>query len=188
LTVSPKLVVVHSPARQTVTAMVAVPVWLVAGVRVMVQLVPLLLSTILVLGTRVGLDELAVTVRPVPVVPAWPTVNAKGPQLVLTLIVWLAIDEMVGGTAGALTVNPKLVELQSEPAHTVRVMVAVPLWLAAGFTITVQFVPVPLSTMLPLGTKVVFEEAPVTVKVPVEVPLWPTVKGNGPQLVLALIV
>ena len=100
----------------------------------------------------------------------------------------MATAEIVGGVGGVFTVNPKLVEVQSVPAHTVRVMVAVPLWLAAGVTVTVQLVPLPLSTILALGTNVGLEEAPVTVRVPLEVPLWPTVKAKGPQPVLALIV
>ena len=154
-----------------------------AGVTLTVRLVPVPPSTILLLGARVGFEEEPVTVKLVAAAPVWPTVNDNGPQLALALIVWLATAVMVGG-GSALTVTPKLVELQSVPAHTVRVMVAVPVWLAAGVTVTVQLVPLPLSATLVLGTNVGFEDAAVTVNGPVEVPLWPTLKAKGPQLEL----
>ena len=60
---------------------------MVTGATVTVQFVPLLFNTILVLGTMVGLEELAVTVRPAPEVPGWPTVNVKGPQVLLAVMV-----------------------------------------------------------------------------------------------------
>ena len=60
--------------------------------------------------------------------------------------------------------------------------------MAAGATVTVQFVPLPLSTRLLLGIRVVLAEAAETVRLPLVVPLWPTVNANGPQLVLAVMV
>jgi hypothetical protein len=125
LTVSVKLVEVHCDPPHTVRVIVAVPLWLAAGVTVTVRLVPLPPSTMLVLGTKVGFEGEPVTVKLVAEAPVWPTVKDKGPQLALALMVWLATAVIVGG-GSALTVKEKLVELQSVPAHTVRVMVAVP--------------------------------------------------------------
>jgi hypothetical protein len=58
----------------------------------------------LLLGKSVGLEELPETVNPAPEVPAWPTENANGPHVVLILMVWLAIDDMVGGASGAFSI------------------------------------------------------------------------------------
>ena len=61
LTVRVKLVLVLSKPSLTVRVIVAVPVCPLAGVTVTERLAPLPPKTILTLGTRVGLEELAVT-------------------------------------------------------------------------------------------------------------------------------
>ena len=52
----------------------------------------------------------------------------------------------------------------SVPSLTVSVMVAVPLWFAAGVTVTVRAAPLPPRTMFASGTSVWFDEVAVTVE------------------------
>src|SRR5437879_9325303 len=78
---------------------------------------------------------------------------------------------------GALTVNRKLSLAVRLPSLTVTVLVAVPVWLRAGVTVTVRLAPEPPKTMLARGTKVGLEEAPETVRLPTAVCESPTVKA-----------
>src|SRR3989442_11758810 len=88
--------------------------------------------------------------------------------------------EMVGAVfAGALTVNTKLSLAVRLPSLTVTVIVAVPVWLRAGLTVTVRLAPEPPKTMLAAGTKVGLEEAPETTRLPAAVCASPTVKAIG---------
>src|SRR6266568_5508443 len=90
--------------------------------------------------------------------------------------------EMVGAVfAVALTVNTKLSLAVRLPSLTVTVMVAVPVWLEAGVTVTVRFAPEPPKTMLALGTKVGLEEAPETIRLPAAVCPSPIVNGIGAE-------
>ena len=82
------------------------------------------------------------------------------------------------GAAVSLTVKPKLVvAVPPAPSATFKVMVAVPALFAAGVKVRVRVAPVPLITRLPLGTKVVFEEVPVTVSEATGVSMSPTSNG-----------
>jgi len=71
----------------TVTVMVAVPVCPAAGVTVTVRLAPLPPNAMLAFGTRVGLEELPLTVKLAAAVSASPTVKASGPAAAPWLIV-----------------------------------------------------------------------------------------------------
>ena len=79
MTVSTKLVLLVACPSLTRKVMVAVPLWPGAGVTVAVRLVPLPPNTTLALGTRVGLEELAVSTRLFTAVSASLTVKASGP-------------------------------------------------------------------------------------------------------------
>ena len=65
----------------------AIPVCPAAGATVIVQLVPLLVSAIFELGTNVGFEEVADTVRFAVGVSASVIVNARGGVALLALIV-----------------------------------------------------------------------------------------------------
>jgi len=70
----------------TLTVIVAVPVCPAAGVTVTVRLAPLPPKTILLKGTRVGLDEFELTMRLPRDVSTSPMVKLRGPVEVSTLI------------------------------------------------------------------------------------------------------
>ena len=95
---------------------------------------------------------------------------------------------MVGRSLTAVTVSRKLDVAVAVPSLTVRVMVDVPFWFAAGVTVTVRVAPLPLKTRLALGTNVVFDELPVTVRLATAVSASPTVKASAPVFVSSLIV
>ena len=96
-TVRRKFVVVQSDVSQTVSEIVAVPVWPEAGVTATDQFAPLLVKTIPLAGTKVGLEQAAETVRPGAGVCWSLTENASGPVPVFTLIVCAAIPVIDGG-------------------------------------------------------------------------------------------
>src|SRR6266496_2246483 len=66
------------------------------------------------------------------------------------------------------------------PSLTVTVMIAFPVWLVAGATLTVRLAPEPPKTILAFGTSVGFEEEPLTAKLPGAVSASFTVKAIGP--------
>jgi hypothetical protein len=68
----------------------------------------------------------------------------------------------------------------SVPSLTVTVIVAVPDCDATGVMETVRLFPLPPKTMAELGTSVVFEEEPVTARLPAAVSASLTVKANAP--------
>src|SRR6266568_1720908 len=165
LTVNTKLLLAVRLPSLTVTVIVAVPVWLSAGVTVTVRLAPEPPKTMLAPGTKVGFEEAPETVRLPAAVCASPTVKAIGAVAVFWLVERLAMLEMVGAVfAVALTVNTKLSLAVRLPSLTVTVIVVVPVWLSAGVTVTVRFAPEPPNTMLASGTKVGLEEAAVTIR------------------------
>src|ERR1043166_6655942 len=86
-TVSTKLALVLLCPSLTLTAIVAVPVWFVAGVTVTVRLLPLPPKTILLVGTSVGFEDPALNVRPVSGVSTSPIVNPSGTVVSFTLMV-----------------------------------------------------------------------------------------------------
>ena len=67
-------------------------------------------------------------------------------------------------------------------------IVAVPDWLAAGVTVTVRFAVLPPSTTFAVGTRVVFDELRVTVRLPAAVSASPMVKVIAPVLESSSIV
>ena len=83
------------------------------------------------------------TVRLAAAVSTSPIVNASGPVVAPTLIVWFAMPVIVGASLTALTVTTKLLVTVYCPSLTPTVIVAVPLWLVAGLTVTVRFAPLP---------------------------------------------
>ena len=97
LTVTVKVSVAVPPLpSETVRVMVALPVWLAAGVMVTVRLAPLPLMTILPLGISVVLLELPVSVSELAAVSVSPMVTASAEVAPPSLMVWLLTSEMVG--------------------------------------------------------------------------------------------
>src|SRR5262245_55693042 len=103
LTVNTNVSLAVNAPSLTVTVIVAVPNWFVAGVTVTFRLAPLPPKTMFPLGTSVGLDELPLAVRLAAAVSASPTVKAIVAVDVSSAVVWSVIFEMVGGVlAGVL--------------------------------------------------------------------------------------
>src|SRR4051812_33164838 len=155
-----------------VTVTVAVPVWPEVGLPVTVRLAPLPPNVIPEFGTSVALLELPLSVRLPAVVSASPTVKLIGPTVVPAVVVWLGMLEIVGAvlvTGAALTVSVKLRLAVVVPSFTVRLTVAVPVWPAAAFTVTVRVPPLPPRVMLPLGTSVVLLDEELSVRLPAAV-------------------
>src|SRR6266566_4240848 len=189
LTVNTKLSLLVRLPSLTVTVIVAVPVWFGAGVTVTVRFAPEPPKTMLATGTKVGLEEAPETTRLPTAVCASPTVKAIAAVAVFWLVDRSAMLEIVGAVlAVALTVNTKLSLAVRLPSLTVTVMVAVPVWLRAGVTVTVRLAPEPPKTMLPAGTKVGLEEAPETVRLPTAVWESPTVRAIGAVAVFCVVV
>src|SRR5438094_820261 len=158
--------------------MVAVPVWLRAGVTVTVRFAPEPPKTMLATGIRAGLEDVLERTRLPAAVCASPTVKAIGAVGIFWLVDRSAMLEIVGAVlAVALTVNTKLSLAVRLPSLTVTVMVAVSVWLRAGVTVTVRFAREPPKTMLATGIKVGLEEAPERSRLPAKVCGSPTVKS-----------
>ncbi len=104
MTVSRKLLLALREPSLTVTVTVAVPDWLLRGVRVTVRLEPLPPKTMLLLGSSVGLEEAPETSRLAAAVSASPTVNGRAAVEAPWVMVWLAKLEMTGAvfTGGVL--------------------------------------------------------------------------------------
>ena len=77
-------------------------------------------------GTKVVFEEPFVRVRDDAAVSASPTVNASAPVFASSLIVWLAISEIVGASFTAVTVSTNVSLAVKVPSDTVTVMVDVP--------------------------------------------------------------
>src|SRR5439155_14351045 len=127
----------------TVTVMVALPDWFVAGINVTVRLEPLPPKRILPFGTSPGLEEVPLTVRLEAGLSASPTVKLIGPVEVSWLIVLSGIFEIVGASFTGVTVNTNVSLLLRAPSLTVTVMVALPDWFVAGINVTVRLEPLP---------------------------------------------
>src|SRR5438477_566721 len=168
--------------------MVAVPVWLRAGVTVTVRLAPEPPKTMLATGTRAGLEEAPETIRLPTAVCASPTVKALGAVAVFWLVDKSAkIGRVWGRVGGEFTVSTRLSLALRLQSLKLTVMVAVPVWLRAGVTVTVRLAPEPPKTMLPDGTRVGLEEAPETIRLPAAVCASPTVKALGAVAVFWLV-
>src|SRR4051794_11713275 len=131
---------------------------------VRVRFEPLPPITILLKGTREGLEELKFSNRFPTGDSASPTVKGRGSVLVSIGISRSAIREIAGGSFTGFTVTAKIALALDRPSLTVSVMVALPLWLVAGRTVTVRWVPLPPKTMLAGGTSVGLDEALLSVR------------------------
>ena len=87
------------------------------------------------------------------------------------------------GPVGALTVSKKVSVVNRAPSKTSSVIVAVPLWAAAGVTVTVRAVPLPPKTMFASGTSAVFDERPSMMRLAAgDSPPSSTVTASAPVL------
>src|ERR1043166_2692943 len=180
LTVSRKLVELVPPlASVTVKVIVVAPNWFCAGVSVTVRLLPLPPRTIFELGTRAGFEELPVTTRLPAGVSISPTVKAIAPLGVSSLMATLAIAEMVGRSLTDNTVRMKEPLVVAAPSLTLKVIVVVPNWFAAGVIVAMRLAPLPLKTMFPTGTRPALEDAADKVMLPGAVSTSPTTKGTA---------
>src|SRR6476469_9331740 len=95
---------------------------------------------------------------------------------------------MAGAVFTLFTVNTNVSEALDVPSLTVTVIVALPVWPAAGVTVTVRFEPLPPNTMFAFGTRVVLEELPVTVRFVACVSGSPMVNGIAGVGVFTMVV
>ena len=159
----------------TVTVMVAVPIWLEAGVIVTVRDPPLPPKTMLLFGTSVRFEE-------VPETPSEPSAVStslivKGIALVgvSSLVLLFVISDIVGKSLTEFTVSWNVSRLESvSPSVTVIVIVAEPNWFAAGVTVTVRSAPTPPKVIFAFGTSVRLDDEPETTKSPTGVSASPT--------------
>src|SRR5262245_18643280 len=105
----------------TVTWMVAVPVWPGGGITWIVRTAPLPPKRILLLGTRVGLEDSPLTSKFSTAVSASPTVKATGVMEVLMLVLWSGMSEIVGTglTPWTTMATPLTMELAQPLEETV---------------------------------------------------------------------
>ena len=89
----------------TIMLTVEVPLWFTRGVSVTVRLLPLPPNEMPFVGSNVAAEDAAHTLRLPAGVSLSPMTNGIGPELELVAIVWLAMDEIVGGE---LTVTVKV--------------------------------------------------------------------------------
>jgi hypothetical protein len=188
VTVRTNVSLAESVPSLTETVIVAEPVWPVAGVTETVRLDPLPPNEMFPAGTNVRLDDVAETVRNPVEVSASPTVKAIAPVVVLPTIERLAMSPIVGAVFNAVTVRVKAVLAESEPSLTVAVIVAVPLWPAAGVTVKVREAPLPPRTRPDWGTSVEFEDDAVSTRLATGVESSPKVRLSAPVLPLAEMV
>ncbi len=85
--------------------MVAIPLWFASGVTLTVRFPPLPARTIFPFGISDVLFDDPVTARVAKGVSTSVTVNANAPVELSSLIVWLAIDDIVGRSFIAFTVT-----------------------------------------------------------------------------------
>ena len=110
----------------TVTVMVLMPLWLEAGVMLIVRFAPVPARAMFVFGTRVVFDEVAVTVKE-PGVSTSPTVKAILPVAMSSFVDLSVISLMVGRSLTAFTVNTKVsLAVPLLASLTVTVIVLVP--------------------------------------------------------------
>src|SRR5689334_9139013 len=106
-----------------------------------------------------------------------------------SVTVLLPIAASVGGSFTGVTETVNVVGVVVVPSPTVNVIVTgPPFWLAAGVTVTVRFAPLPPITTFALGMTVVFDDEPVTVRLPAAVSTSPTVNDSAPVDESSLIV
>src|SRR4051812_37942818 len=188
VTVTAKLLLVVNGPSLTLRVMVVVPFWFVAGVTVTVRLDPLPPNTMLFKGTRDRLDEALPRVRLPAAVSASPMVKLRAELAVSSFTVWSVMLVIVGGVLAASTVRIKLVLVVACPSPTLTVIVAVPLWLAAGVTVTVRLAPLPPNTIPVSGTRVGLDEPLLKVRLAAAVSTSPIVKPSAAVAESRLIV
>ena len=96
------------------------------GVTVTVRAAPLPPKVMFVFGTSVVSDELPDTVKLPTGVSVSPIVNDRAVVDPSSLIVWLAIEVMVGTSFTTVTVTVNEVDAESDPSLAVSVMVDEP--------------------------------------------------------------
>src|ERR1035437_5550087 len=99
----------------TVIVMGATPAWPPAGVTVTVRLLPLPPKTMLALGTKAVLAEVADRARLAAGVSRSATVNPMGGAAVFRSVLVREIAEIAGAVLAAKTVTVKLVLLEAPP-------------------------------------------------------------------------
>src|SRR5437899_4197351 len=120
-------------------------------------------------------DEKPVSVRFCAGVSRSATVNANGPALESSAIVWVPTDEIVGGSLTEFTVNTKeFVVLVPSGSSTTNVIRAVPNWFVAGKSVTKRLLPVPLKEMFSFGSRLVLDEEAVRDRSAIELSTSPT--------------
>ena len=163
----------------TVTVIVVDPDWLAKGVAFSVRFAPDPPKTRFALGIKPAFEEVALNTRLAAGVSASPTVKLRDPVALSSLICRSGRSEIVGGKFGVITVSVKESLALSAPSLTVTVIVAVPVCPAAGVSVIDRLFPLPPKTMLPFGTKSVFDELALTIKLPAGVSVSLTVKARA---------
>jgi hypothetical protein len=174
-------------ASLTVSVTVATPNCSGFGTRVIVLLVPE--PPIWMLWNKDGFDESAKTLRLPAGVSTSETVNGIAALGVSSLIAISAILEITGESlkGSAVTLNV-VVAVPPLASVTTMLIVAVPVLLVAGVTVTNRFVPLPPSTTFAFGIRVTSDEVADRVRLAAEVSTSVIVKASGPVDVSSLIV
>src|SRR5262249_20602162 len=156
-----KLVVLVEEPSLTPIVIVVVPVWLEVGLIVTLRVPPTPPKSMLELGTRAGLEELALMLRAPTGVSGSATVKEIGLVGVFSMVLWFAIGESSGGvlppTEGFTFTRNELIEVWLALSVTLTVMVAVPLCPGTGPTVKLM-APAPDSLNASLGISDGLEE------------------------------
>src|SRR5688500_16914471 len=131
----------------TVIVILEVPLAPAIGVIVTVLAAPVPANEMLATGTRLVLDDEALSAKLFSGVSASPMVKEIGSVAVPSAVDCGPIAEIVGSSL-VVTVNSKSVEVVLTPSLTVIVIVADPLWPEAGVSITFLAPPLPPKVML----------------------------------------
>lgn len=182
LTVITKLVLVEALPSLTLRVMIELPYWFGAGVTVTVRWDPVPARRIFAWWTKVVLDDSAVTTSDPAAVSTSPTVKAREPVDVSSLITLLATALIVGASFTAVTVRRNVSDAVASPLLTVTVIRLLPVWFAKGVTDTVRDPPLPPNTMFPFKTKPVLLEPPETLREEAGVIRSEMVHAIGPVL------
>src|ERR1043166_379840 len=121
----------------TVKVMVALPNRLAAGAIVKVRFVEVPDSTRFWFGTRLVLEELAVTRRLLAGMVELCTVKEMGPAVVSSSMVWVGMLEILGAPLTVMVKDRVTILLLGWASLAVTVMVAMPLELAVGVKVRV---------------------------------------------------
>jgi len=157
------------PLSVTFKTILAVPDILRAGVKVAVQfgyVPPIIKSDPITAGIKAALEVDATLMLALEQLMLGdesisPMVKFKV-TAVSSLVVALAIVEIVGASLTAFTVRTNVLDAVASPSETVKVIVEVPLALATGVRVTVQFGAVPVTAIPELAMTEELEELPVT--------------------------